>query len=49
MRWFSYFLKCILGGFIAIQIYFVIQISLWSVVNPESTAFQRAERWRLGG
>jgi len=49
MRWFSYFLKCILGGFIAIQIYFVIQISLWSVVNPESTAFQRAERWRLCG
>ena len=49
MRWFSYFLKCILGGFIAIQIYFVIQISLWSVINPESTAFQRAERWRLCG
>ena len=47
MRWFSYFLKCILGGFIAMQIYFVIQISLWSVINPDSTAFQRAERWRL--
>ena len=31
------------------QIYFVIQISLWSVVNPGSTAFQRAERWRLCG
>ena len=49
MRWFSYFLKCVLGGFIAIQIYFVIQISLWIVVNPSSTAFQRAERWRFCG
>ena len=49
MRWFSYFLKCVLGGFIAMQIYFVIQISLWSVVNPGSTAFQRAEHWRLCG
>ena len=29
------------------QIYFVIQIALWSVLQPSSTAFQRAERWRL--
>jgi monofunctional biosynthetic peptidoglycan transglycosylase len=39
----------VLGGFIAMQIYFVIQIGLWIVVNPSSTAFQRAERWRLCG
>jgi monofunctional biosynthetic peptidoglycan transglycosylase len=47
MRWLAYFLKCVLGGFIAMQIYFVIQIGLWSAFNPSSTAFQRAERWRL--
>lgn len=49
MRWLRYFLMCVLGGFIAIQIYFVVQIGIWSVVNPSSTAFQRAERWRLCG
>jgi len=49
MRWLRYFLKCVLGGFIAMQIYFVIQIGLWVALNPSSTAFQRAERWRLCG
>ena len=49
MRWLRYFLKCVLGGFVAMQIYFVIQIGLWAVINPSSTAFQRAERWRLCG
>ena len=29
------------------QIYFALQIGLWSNLNPSSTAFQRAERWRL--
>jgi len=29
------------------QIYFALQIALWSGLNPSSTAFQRAERWRL--
>jgi monofunctional biosynthetic peptidoglycan transglycosylase len=49
MRWLRYFLKCVLGGFIAMQIYFVMQIGLWAALNPSSTAFQRAERWRLCG
>jgi monofunctional biosynthetic peptidoglycan transglycosylase len=49
MRWLGYLLKCVLGGFIAMQIYFVIQVGLWAVINPSSTAFQRAERWRLCG
>jgi monofunctional biosynthetic peptidoglycan transglycosylase len=49
MRWPSYFLKCLLGGFIAMQMYFVIQIGLWVALDPSSTAFQRAERWRLCG
>ena len=29
------------------QIYFAVQIVLWISLNPSSTAFQRAERWRL--
>ena len=49
MRWLSYLLKCLLGGFVAMQIYFVIQVSLWTALDPSSTAFQRAERWRLCG
>ena len=49
MRWLRYFLKCLLGGLIAMQIYFIIQVGIWAVVNPGSTSFQRAERWRLCG
>ena len=29
------------------QIYFALQIALWMSLDPSSTAFQRAERWRL--
>jgi len=49
MRWLSYFLKCLLGGFIAMQMYFAVQIGLWSFLNPGGTAFERAESWRLCG
>jgi len=49
MRWLRYLLKCLLGGFIAMQIYFVIQIGMWAALDPSGTAFQRAERWRLCG
>jgi monofunctional biosynthetic peptidoglycan transglycosylase len=34
-------------GIVAMQLYFLIQIALWSVITPSSTAFERAERWRL--
>lgn len=49
MRWLFYLLKCLLGGFIAMQIYFAIQIGLWATLDPSGTAFQRAEHWRLCG
>ena len=49
MRWLSYLLKCLLGGFVAMQMYFVVQIGLWVTLDPSSTAFQRAERWHLCG
>ncbi len=47
MRWISYGVKCLLCGLMAMQLYFVVQIALWAFFNPESTAFQRSERWRL--
>ena len=47
MRWLTYLVKCLLAGFLAMQIYFALQIALWIVFNPSSTSFQRAERWRL--
>ena len=47
MRWIFYPLKCLLVGFVAMQLYFVIQIGLWTSLDPSGTAFQRAERWRL--
>ena len=47
MRWLTYILKCLLCGLLAMQVYFALQIALWSGLNPSSTAFQRAERWRL--
>ena len=29
------------------QLFFALQIALWISIDPSSTAFQRAERWRL--
>ena len=47
MRWLLYPVKCLLAGFVAMQIFFALQIALWIGLDPSSTAFQRAERWRL--
>ena len=47
MRWLTYLVKCLLCGFVAMQVYFALQITLWTFFDPSSTAFQRAERWRL--
>ena len=47
MRRLFYFLKCIVWGVVAIQLYFIVQITAWNLINPSSTAFQRAEHWRL--
>jgi monofunctional biosynthetic peptidoglycan transglycosylase len=33
--------------FVALQLYFVLRIALMAVVDPQSTAFQRSEAWRL--
>ena len=47
MRWLAYLVKCLLCGFLAMQAYFAVQIALWIMLDPSTTAFQRAERWRL--
>jgi monofunctional biosynthetic peptidoglycan transglycosylase len=47
MRWLLYPVKCLLAGFVAMQLFFAVQIALWIGLDPSSTAFQRAERWRL--
>ncbi len=47
MRWLVYLVKCLLCGLLAMQVFFAIQIALWIGLDPSSTAFQRAERWRL--
>lgn len=47
MRWLLYPVKCLLAGFVAMQAFFALQIALWIGLDPSSTAFQRAERWRL--
>jgi len=47
MRWLLYPVKCLLAGFVAMQLYFALQIALWVSLDPSSTAFQRAEHWRL--
>jgi monofunctional biosynthetic peptidoglycan transglycosylase len=47
MRWLLYPVKCLLAGFVAMQLFFALQIALWVSLDPGSTAFQRAERWRL--
>lgn len=49
MRWLVYLVKCLICGFLAMQVYFAMQIGLWTTFDPSSTAFQRAERWRLCG
>jgi monofunctional glycosyltransferase len=47
MHWILYPVKCLFCGILAMQIYFALQIGMWTSVDPTNTAFQRAERWRL--
>ena len=42
-RW----LLWLLAAFVALQLFFVGRIALMAVVDPQSTAFQRSEAWRL--
>ena len=41
------FLGLVLLAGLALQIYFAVRIASMAVINPESTAFQRSEVWRI--
>lgn len=43
LRW----VLLVLLASLAVQLYFVARIALMAVVDPQSTAFQRSEAWRL--
>ena len=34
-------------SFIALQVYFLLRVAMMSIVDPQSTSFQRSEAWRL--
>jgi len=46
-RWIAYGLSVFVIAAIATQIYFFAQIGIWTVLNPGSTAFMRADAWTL--
>jgi len=47
MRHFLRFVALLLLSAAALQIYFLLRIALATVVDPQSTSFQRSEIWRL--
>jgi monofunctional biosynthetic peptidoglycan transglycosylase len=46
-RWAAYAVSVCAIAWIATQAYYFAQIAIWTVVNPRSTAFMRADAWRL--
>ncbi len=46
-RWAAYAISVGAIAWIATQLYYFGQIAVWTVVNPRSTAFMRADAWRL--
>jgi monofunctional glycosyltransferase len=46
-RWIAYGVSVLGIAFIATQIYFFVQIGIWTSVNPGPTAFMRADAWTL--
>jgi monofunctional biosynthetic peptidoglycan transglycosylase len=46
-RWILYGVSVLAIALLATQLYFFVQIGIWTVVNPASTAFMRSDAWRL--
>ncbi len=46
-RWVFYALMVFVCAWLATQVYYFVQIAIWNVVNPQSTAFMRSDAWRL--
>ena len=47
MRLFWRWLALLAAAFLALQLFFVARIAMMAVVDPQSTAFQRSEVWRI--
>ena len=43
LRW----LALVACAFLALQLFFVLRIAMMAVVDPQSTAFERSEAWRI--
>jgi monofunctional glycosyltransferase len=46
-RWIAYAAAVLLGAWLVTQLYYFAQIAAWNVIDPGSTAFMRADAWRL--
>lgn len=46
-RWVSYVLILLGVAWLATQLFYFVQIGVWTQLDPGSTAYMRAERWRL--
>ncbi|SMF99260.1 monofunctional biosynthetic peptidoglycan transglycosylase [Burkholderia singularis] len=46
-RWFAYAGGVLGGAWCATQLYYFVQIAIWAALDPGSSAFMRADAWRL--
>ncbi len=46
-RWVAYAVSVAVVAWLGTQAYYFAQIAVWTFVNPGSTAFMRADAWRL--
>ncbi|MEX3628453.1 MAG: monofunctional biosynthetic peptidoglycan transglycosylase [Burkholderia sp.] len=46
-RWVAYAAAVLVGAWLITQLYYFAQIAIWGVIDPGSTAFMRADAWRL--
>ena len=45
--WLAYLVSLLAIAWLATQLFYFVQIGIWTVVNPSSTAFMRTAQWRL--
>jgi monofunctional biosynthetic peptidoglycan transglycosylase len=46
-RWIAYGISVLGIALFATQLFYFVQIGIWTTVNPSSTAFMRSDAWRL--
>lgn len=49
VRWLFFWALWVALAAVCLQVFFVLRIALWVVIDPSSTTFQRSELWRLQG